>query len=1003
MKRVINIILILTFCCGILVKPISAQSSHDIFKGIAISEYDGVVSGNARVEDDGSIFMTEKNTVLLYKGVDFYKDITHMQITYSTQEFTTPRELELRADSPEGDIISEILLGETTRYTNVVTDTIELQCDLSGEHDLYLVDLNGNSGRIFSIKFYGLWEALQEAPKQENDYTINQELFQALEIILQTKDESYKNDFVSRAEAAAVICRAFKLGVTIRGDRPQDASDTSVYLEELLKRGLVKTTGGFINPDSIIAVADYLKICIDLSGYGKVYPTADKSRDEILSIALKLGLCRNGSNEYLKYGDMIEITMNTLKLGVMKFDISTETYEITQYSNLEEIHDVKKSMGLIKVTDVTALSNVNASCAKGYVQIDDKNYLSGNSKAEEYLGYRVNFYYSEHDEDLEVLTVYGVNKLNQTLIVNDEDIEGVRSDMFQYNNKNGILKTETIPTTADVLYNGVSYSQYTDEDFNIYEGRVEFIDNNLDGKWDVVSIISADVYIVDSVDREREIIYLKTDDDFAPINALTKIDLGADETVNYKIYIDGIRVNCEELGEGDVVSVYNSKVNAGVYTNRIIKASSTVVTESVVRIDGEGVCFLSDGSQYSIVKSCNQNPELGVNYAIHLTDSGKIAWFEGNAASRSFEYGYLLKTYFGYNAECETVITIKLLDDESHVSKLECNDKIKINGKSFKNRPEEAYSYLLDGETQLMPQVIRYEKNSMDKITMIDTVVKGPGEDETSLKKVLRYNQADFRNVTDYFWRVAPIEDNTVIFVVPYDYDDLENANDYADSEFSSMKNARQFAGINQYCEGYDGSAVKPLGAVVKYKNASKGISESTPMIYITDFCNVLNDRDEEVIEVTGVYDGKVETLRLSERTTWEFKDYIKKGDVWLFQKNGNGEIDWLSLIWSRNNPDGLEMTYDLNENTITYGSMFICYGSEILDKYKNNISINVLGEESGFSLNDAVITVYDVASRSARTITVDEIAKNSQTSKTQYVFLYAYSHQTRQLLIINE
>lgn len=1009
MRKILSLILAAVFCLNFTF-VVNASAEHDIFKGIEAKAYDSVVSGSARVETDNGLFMTDAATAVVYKSVDFYKKAVHMKITYSTQEFNSPRKLELRTGGIDGTLIAEVNLKETVRYTHVVTDTIEINTDISGINDLYLIDVNGGGGRIYSIHFYGMWSEKDYTKTADTEFNRRQKLLNSLDIISDIEDEEKESRFITRQEFAKALCGTFKLAGTSGNDFGfMDAAEDNSYINTAYQNGFLESTGGFIRPDDCMAVADCVKAYIELSGYGDMMNDSEKTREGYLKKGMQLGIMKGISdvaNRYMTYGDLIKITLNTLDLKALEVDYSyVKKISYRNENMLEYIHGVRRADGIITANEYTNLSYSISDVAEGKIKIGNDVFETGNSGAEEYIGYRIRYYYSEDEYGLKkILYIYDMDNLNKIIFIDSDDIISFRGGSLSYNTSKNSTKSEIIPTTADVLYNGVSCSDYTDSDLDIKEGSVTFVDNNGDGRWEMISILSGKVYAADSVDTESEIIYPKSGTEFYNDNdTLKKIGFGNDDAESFKVYLDGIRVNPGEIKAGDILTVYDSEKNGNTIAKRIVKASSKTLNDYVKSYDSE-MYYLSDGTELKKSYSCLQKPNIGAEYIIHITDGGKAAWFESDAASRDFRYGYVIKAVLGKGDGGDEKLILKVLNEDSRVEKYYAADKIDVDAISFKDQ-QAAYKQFLGGDDKFVPQLIRYRQNSKGELIMIDTANVTSSEDkEMSLKRTLRHGEAEYRNSMDYFWRVAPIEDKTVIFIVPYTYAEMENTySEYSDDEFYSMKNARQFLGINQSSEGYDGSAVKPMGAIVKYKNANTGITESTPMLYITDTFSVLNSNDEVVTGIKGIYNGTETSLKLSERAETEYGKYIKKGDVWLYQRNAKGDVVWMSLVWSKQNPDGLTMSYDLNTAPINYGSMYICYGSEILDKYKKNISLNVLGNEYGFSLNNANITVYDKTAKTLTSITPEQIAKNSQTSKEQYVFLYAYSLQTRQLLIINE
>lgn len=1009
MKRVIGFLLAAVIFTGGAASVTAADGGNNIFKGIDANLYTEVAAGNATVESDGSVFTSAPGTAIRYGNISFDKKATHMELTYSTQDFSAPRQIEFRLDGAEGETVASYTLRETTRYTNVVTDLAEVSFNASGKHDLYLVDVNGSAGRIYGFKMYGMWDETDLSKDEETQFNNKQKLLKSLGIIDMIKSDDESDKFISRQEFAKIVCKTFKIPET--SGNPfnfSDAPENSGYINSLVRNGYLKATGGFIRPDDKIALADVAEGFMRMSGYGVYLPKESNTRESVLAAAVNCGFMKNIQsvmNKYTSYKDIVNLAVNTLMLDSVdvKYGTDTEISFNTKKNILESMFDVKKSEGIVTANRYTALSTENSYQPNGAVKIDQTSYDAGISGAENYLGYRIKFYYMcTNDDRDEILYIYGTDALNEITRVKSDDIISHTNNTVSFTKANDKTDSETIPNDADFIYNGVSCSDYSDKHLDINEGYIEFIDNDSDGKWDVVSVKSGDVYVVDTVDSVKDCIYPKTGGEFANM-PLSAIDLSSDKAKYANVTLDGIKADVYDIKSGFTVTVYDSDMKNGYVRMRSIEASSKTLNGIVSSYNADGEYTIDETEVYEKSVSCAQTPEIGTRYTLHISLGGKIAWFESSPQTRRFSYGYVLKAAFDTNS-IDDEVQIKLVDENGTADVYSVSQKAVIDGYDAQNG-KRAWELILNGDEKFTPQLIRYKLDGNGKINMIDTSYVSPKEDkDETLKRTLRYQEADYRNMMDYFWQVAPVSDDTVIFSLPFRYDELEeDITEYKDSDYTVMKNARQFSGINQYSEGYDGSVVKPLGVIVKYKNPINTISESSPMIYITKKNRMLGDDGDETLEITGIYNGAVTKLTLTEYAASEYDALINVGDLWLFQKDAKGRVAYMMPIWTKTDLPNYQMSYDLKKAAITTGNLYICLGTEILDKYKNNISMNVLDKECGFSLNDAKIVLYDADSKSMREITVDQIAKNSQTDRTQYAFLYAYAKHTKYLIIINE
>lgn len=988
----------------------AADGGANIFNGIDAADYTEIVSGSAIIEGDGSLFTTSANTVVRYGNVTLDRAATHMDITYSTGVFSQPRQLELRLDSAEGEAIASVSLRETTQYTYVVTDTIEINCNEIGTHDLYLTDVNGGAARIFSIKMYGSWTENDLTDKADTAYNNNQKLLKSLGIISSVKAEEESDYYITRAEYAEIICKTFSKR-PIKGNPYGfvDEEGSFEYLNVLVQKNYLAGVGGYIRPNDKAALADVAEAYIRMSGYGIMFEDekAEVSRDEVLDVAAAYGFTdgiKAVSNKYTTYRDIVNMTVNTLLMPAPRTTITGINREFgfdDEATVLEDLYNAKKAVGTVTANENTSLNTNLEYEADGFVKIDGVEYLSGDSGAENYLGYRVRYYYRVNDDDVnEVLFIYDTDKLNTILTIDSQDIETKGGNKLTYTSGER-LKSITIPQTADFIYNEVCCTDYTDAELDINEGSITFIDNDKDGKYEVVKVKSAEVYVVDTVDVEGNIIYPKTGSEFTG-TTLTKIDLNSKYAENTSIKIDGIRGDLQAVKAGYTVSVYDSKKSGGKVMRRNIEISSKIVSAKIISYNRYNECTTDSGIVYKKSVSSAQTPEIGARYELHISVYGTVAWFETTPNSRTYRYGFVTKTFF--DEEEDNAVCLKLLDEDGAFLELQISEKATIDGYKADSHTR-VLELLLNGDESFTPQLIRYKTNSEAKITMVDTAYVSPKEDKaTSMVRNLTQNQAQYGNSTDYFWQVAPVSNETILFSMPFEYDQIARGiREYADSEYSVMKNARQFIGLNAATEGFDGSVVKPMNAVVKYKNSTTTAVESNPMIYITDVSEVLDANDEVVTQVEGIYNGKIVQLVLTSYAEKDYGPYLKEGDVWFYTKDAKGKVAVMIPLWTKDDLAGFTRSYNIKNAAANSGNLYVCYSDNIMDKYKNNISIDLYGTEAGFSLNNANIVLYDKKTGNLQTITPDQIAKNSQTDRKQYVFLYSYAKITKYLIIVNE
>ena len=228
---------------------------------------------------------------------------------------------------------------------------------------------------------------------------------------------------------------------------------------------------------------------------------------------------------------------------------------------LSKYRDVHKITGLLTSNGITSLDK-EASCKEGHIQIGTSLYtMEDSTPCRKLLGKYVEAYVlkDEYDEPI-VLCIGETGGRNREFIVDARDVKRITPDYtrleYYENNREKYLKIADVPR---VIYNGVFYGGYTEPDFKPESGNLRLLDNNNDGKYDVIFINSYETVVVGAVDTNRKIIYNK----FKSQGNLVSIDLDTEVSdVVYTINDEFGEVELSDIKKGDILVVAKSKSNA---------------------------------------------------------------------------------------------------------------------------------------------------------------------------------------------------------------------------------------------------------------------------------------------------------------------------------------------------------------------------------------------------------------------------------------------------------
>lgn len=984
-----------------------AQNEKNIYAGISVASFDDINTQKYSVQSNGAVDISQKGGTLTYKNINFYKDVSHVQLTYATGTFVNQRRIKLMLDDPQnGTEIAYFMLEETGNVNNYRTATCEVTVDIKGKHDVFLIDENGSSARIKALKFLGRWE---EGNEGINQYPEEIYILDALNIA----DYSYVtkeklNKPITRRDFSKMVSELFKI---------KDISNSTFYdvnkddkdikaMASLHALGAIEAKNGYFYPDSSLTLDEAYKALLIIMGYETKVKTKYNGSYFAQAAELKMDFGISGlKDSELTYTDAVVLVENTLyvTMPLTKYPSLDIVYTASpERTVLSLIHEVKKGKGIVNGNSKSYLSRYTETTSSYQVLIGNTFYNIGSSGVDRYLGYNITFYYKEINGVNTVIAVLPVENSNKTEIIKAEDIVSFSAKKLTYK-KNDTDKYITFKNTADVLFNGVSCTDYLDSDFILNEGSVTFIDNDSDGDYEVVSIVSGIDYIVDSVDALNDIISLKQNNTGSSRLSILTSD---DKVYNLEIYIKGNRASVSDIKSGDVVTVYDSKLYNGMIMNSIIRVSGEVSEEIIKeKYTSEGKTYIITQSdkEYVLSKNCNTNITVGTSYIIHVNTFGKAVWLEeGN--KRDFKYGYVMNAGLTGGA-FDKAFSFKILTEESEIKIFSCSEKLIYDGETLIGSNSQN-AYILPLQERYEPQVVRYKTNKDGEINFVDTASTGPKEDkETSLVKNLNHNATEYKSNAGYFWKTTPIDENTVVFVTPLYYATAtEMIDNCDDSDFYTTK-ARQFGGMSAYSEGYDGSFVEPLGAMITYKMNRNDFQETSPVIYITDVSVSLDRKGNPAKKITGISKGQIVKLILNEEANEEFGDMMAVGDLWIYNLDLKNEVTFLVPLWSTDGTD-YGSAYPLHTRPFDKINLAIMY-AQSLDKHNGKyFEANVNGEACGFSFDNASVMVYDKQTGKINSILPENLITSKQAEeigRKQYAFIYAYQKEVTQVIVVRE
>ena len=518
--------------------------------------------------------------------------------------------------------------------------------------------------------------------------------------------------FVKRREVASILCALLNIPEV----QPEKSSFSDVaekdwafgYIEAVVQNGYMSGYGGArFGPDDLVTVEQLVKIFVDVAGYGPFAEQKGGYPFGYMLIASELRLLARvtaGASGFARRIDVANIIYNTMNADTPVLVSAGAIDRYTTYKNrtfLSESLDIYRYEGIVNKTNLTSL-NKETGIAKGLVQIGGGVYKDNSLLAADYLGYNVVVYVKQaNDDDYGTIISVQMNNKNDVITVQERDISTDGSDIY-YVNENGKQIKMPISSGADMVYNGKAIPVDPNRVL-IENGTITFIDNDLDGMYDVLIIKEFKTYIVDEVYYENERIACRFMEGILDLS--NKI---------YSIYKDGKLITLEDIYKDDVLLVAESENTDFNSVFRIEVSSNSTVSGTVdevqagagrdKRVSIEGVYY--DISVYFdrlVSRGIMEDFLPGDTGTFYVDAYGRIV--ACSMASNNAKYGYLIKLKPVSSLASELLVQMYCIS-EGTVNTFKTADSLVFNGE--RRRTSDLLRLEFSVPAQVEAQLVQY-------------------------------------------------------------------------------------------------------------------------------------------------------------------------------------------------------------------------------------------------------------------------------------------------------
>lgn len=862
----------------------------------------------------------------------------------------------------------------------------------------------------------------QEDVKTEN--SSEEKILFTLGIINETDYSSQSP--VKRGDFATAVANLIGLSETMQNTNTSfpdvtEKSKNSGAVKLLADMGVISGyDNGLFGEGDTIKTEQAVKIVMRVLGYGVISEAYGGYPSGYLICAQTSGLLKKvmvGSYEECTWADASQILYNALFVDIVK-DENGEQKTLKDINPLIAYHDVEKYKGIIKGNDITSFSGTPE--ADRYVRIGDERFFDSNNLCEKLLGMKAECYFKNVNDEKELLLVK-TEGFNKEIKISANNIaDGATSDTFSYYDENSIVKYMGIEQNATGFFNGKYLGRsLNNSDFKIDNGSIKLIDNNNNGKADVVFIEKAEIYVVESINTAR----LTIEDMYnMPLLSLDR----EESAFKYRVLWNGVEVPFDEIVKGSVLSVLKSTDGNYIEIHICADRIRGTVTER------NDVSVTVDGKAYEILKGFENrisDVDVGSSAMFYLDEYGRIAGC--GKPELSGLYGYLIETGpagDGLKEKDTGLFRIFSLAD-ANIQNYKSASDIKLyrgNSEEGNLSGREITEKLMDGG-RVKRQLIKYELNPEGDITKIYIAKKN-----TSNPK--GYDDANFSLDFDYpdvnnpmpGWGYLIYSDSGIISnrYLTAGAICISVPSENADGTINE-KNIKMF-NINEYPDSetikrfkiYDSSESRNIGVFV-LEGGKGGLMPEDDLFIVDSFGKGVTDEGYIVERLYGYEKGVYKGYNISSSSQMTSIDKaLCKGDAVKLIKDETGILSIVKLfaIDPANAKGSYKMTSKYYDDWVKYlasteyiknNASYWHQKSVVLHARPTFASKSTLQISFENGAPDKVLPVtastkmimYDVAKNEFSSATWENIEPNN---KKQTVFVQISYQEALDVLIIN-
>lgn len=855
----------------------------------------------------------------------------------------------------------------------------------------------------------GIFSMRAFAAEENAEFDKNVSKYNALEITdIDISQTSVKPDvYVTRSEFADIAARLMYADFKSISDEPTgDLGKNDKGIIYLHSVGIMNGNGnGEYEPDRNIKITEAVKILSAAAGYTAAAEADGGFKEGYMGLASRLGLLDGTSltTDEITYSDLFKILDNFIETNVMEKTSSGYTANDT-VTALEKYKKIRRATGIEETCGAASIYSYDGK-GKDTAVIDGEEFNIGEVDCSDYVGMRVEYYYSYADD--ENILVYVSPYKNRTVTIMHPDIISFENGEYTYQAENSKQKTIRISDKTTYMYNGRRAE--APENFIPDCGYITFIDNNNDGQYEVLNIVNREIVIASSVITAD----MKITDKF---NAEYNINLDSSKCDGYEIYTkDNQKTDLSGINANDILEIEKTIAERPFIKITVVNSSVSGKIESIDGNTADGQTAVIGGASYRIGKrfyDAVKNSEVktafeaGKECIVYLNSMNEII-YASSEYSTDYRLGFTVKYFMSDDGND---VIARIFDEGGTVENLMFASGVKTDSGRIKSKNIGINTFPLNS-------LIKYKTNIAGEITELYC----PSEQSTLLKTVCT-GESFYRNTVlgRIFARKesssvisCAVDGKAKIFYLPSGYDKNGNAEDFSVLTAGQLVMWRSYNVLACNTKGESGYT----DAAVVYSSEKYGYSDNSKRkpALINSIYEKLSDDGEVRTAMTVLMNGSENTVEIDDMRTGDKTSLpFNEGDVIYFAPASDGRFKLgdnnsnYNLLVKR---DGAGFTFEASgykysknnfseDGIARFGTVYDTGSGYILLNPLNNTSDESTVERINLTASSAYVYIYDTENKEYR-IGNPEEAIGYKNDKTGYSSAYVFVNYEYAIVII--